>query len=433
MKVLLSIIPGKGHLVTVAPLARALQEAGHEVLFATGASFCHTVEELGFHTVPVGFDWLKVSQESLSVGVSPLQSQRGLLDGSSRLLQGKATEQQESTEQTRRTFTALGEDNVDAQTNLPVVSALEVDKLLPDLLEVLKDWQPDVILRDALDFAPCIAGDLLNIPHAVFSSWVIWPKAWLQYMVGKYIAQTRERYTLPPDPDMESLDHYLSLSFTPQSYQFTNGDINTLHFISPLIVEDIIGQKQLPLWVNSLPPQPTIYVSLGTMFNQTEEIYKTILLGLRDEPVNLVVALGGTLDPAVFGPQPPNVHIERYIAMSLIAPYCDVVVSHAGSNTVMTTLGHGLPMLLIPIGADQPLHALRCTELGIALRLEAEQLQAEDVRSSVRTLLEETSYREVSQRLQREIATMPGIDYAIELLAQLAKERKPISGVIIDG
>lgn len=435
MKVLLSIIPGKGHLVTIVPLAKALQQAGHEVLFVTGASFAHKVEALGFHTAPVGFDWLKVSQENLSAGVNPLQTQQKLLDKSNWLL-GSGTPQQSGSQedqaQTRSIPAASSEDTVDAQINLPVVSAIEIENILPDLLTVIQDWKPDVILRDALDFAPYIAGDLLDIPHAVFSSWVIWPKSWLQYMVGKYIAQARERHHLPPDPRLERLDHYLSLSFTPPGYQFTNGDITTLHFISPLLVEDTIEQNQLPPWVHDLPSQPTIYISLGTMFGQTEGIYKTILQGISAEPYNLVVALGGTLDPSAFGPQPSNVHIERYIPMSLIAPYCDLVVSHAGSNTIMTTLGQGLPMLLIPIGADQPLNAIRCTELGVAQRLEAEDLRAEDVSSAVRTLLKDESYREVAQKLQQEIVTMPDAGFAVQLLEQLARERQPIPGQIID-
>jgi MGT family glycosyltransferase len=432
MKVVISIIPGKGHLVTIAPLARALQEAGNAVLFVTGASFCHHVEALGFRTAPVGFDWLKVSQANLAVGDNPLHSQRELTKEPD-LLQNINTYQSlaDPQENTDLAQTPLLEDSVGAQVNLPVVSALEMDNILPALLDVIREWQPDVILRDALDFAPYVAGDVLDIPHAVFSSWVIWPKAWLQYMVGKYIRQTRERYGVAPDPELERLDHYLSLSFTPSGYQSTSGDITTLHFISPQIVEDTIGSVQLPAWVDSLPSQPTIYISLGTMFTQTKETYLTILRALREEPLNLIVALGGTLDPAVFGPQPANVHIERYIPMSLIASRCDVIVSHAGANTVMTTLSHGLPMLLIPIGADQPLHALRCTELGVALRLDAEDLHTEDVRSSLYKLLEETSYRQMSQRLQQEIMTMPGLEYATELLTQLARERQPIRGQII--
>ena len=107
---------------------------------------------------------------------------------------------------------------------------------------------------------------------------------------------------------------------------------------------------------------------MGTVFNQVPGILEAILEGLRDEPITLIMTTGRDQDPAAFGPQPPNVHLERYVPQSLLFPRCDLVVTHGGSGTVMTALDHGLPMVIVPVSADQPDNARRCEQLGVAKR-----------------------------------------------------------------
>ena len=63
--------------------------------------------------------------------------------------------------------------------------------------------------------------------------------------------------------------------------------------------------------------------------------------------------------------------IERYLPHSAVLPRCDVVVSHGGSGTVIGALAAGLPSVVLPMGADQPLNAARCEALGVGVALDA--------------------------------------------------------------
>jgi MGT family glycosyltransferase len=130
--------------------------------------------------------------------------------------------------------------------------------------------------------------------------------------------------------------------------------------------------------------------------------------------------VGRHLDPAEFGPQPANVHIERYIPQALILPHCDAVVSHGGSGSVIGALAHGLPMVLIPMGADQPVNAARCAELGVGRVLDAMTATPQDVRDAVSTVLVDPTYRQAAERMRDEIAALPGPAHAVKLLEQLA-------------
>jgi MGT family glycosyltransferase len=164
-----------------------------------------------------------------------------------------------------------------------------------------------------------------------------------------------------------------------------------------------------------------VYVTLGTIFNQESgDRFERIVEGVRDLPVNLVATVGRALDPEVLGPQPPNVHVERYIPQAQLLPKCRLVVSHGGSGSVVGALAHGLPMVVIPIGADQPRNAQRCNDLHVARVLHALEATPERVRTAAADVLANPTYRLNAEQLRDEIAALPGPDHAVRLLERLA-------------
>jgi MGT family glycosyltransferase len=124
--------------------------------------------------------------------------------------------------------------------------------------------------------------------------------------------------------------------------------------------------------------------------------------------VTLVVTLGRVLDPAQFGPQPGNVHLAGYISQAFLLPRCAVVVSHGGFSTVLGALASGVPMVILPGGADQPVTARRAAAMGTAVILEQDQRTPADIRAAVRMVLADTRYRQRAQEVQAEIANLPG-------------------------
>ena len=143
--------------------------------------------------------------------------------------------------------------------------------------------------------------------------------------------------------------------------------------------------------------------------------------GLRDHSLNLVVTVGPDRDPAELGPQPANVHVERYIPQSLLLPRCHAVVTHGGSNTVLAALAHGLPLLVVPQGANQYRNAERCVAVGAATRLLPDEVTPEAVGGEVAALLDRPAWREAARRLAREISLMPGPEEGVALVEELAR------------
>jgi MGT family glycosyltransferase len=165
---------------------------------------------------------------------------------------------------------------------------------------------------------------------------------------------------------------------------------------------------------------------MGTVFNRVPGILEPILEALRGEPVNVIVTVGPNADPERLGPLPGHVHVERYIPHSAILPRVDVVVSHAGYNTIIATLVHGKPMLALPVGDQNSFYnAFRLAACGAGLQLDARQMEPERVRSAINALLSDPLYCHNAERLRREICALPPVEVALPLLERLAGGTAP--------
>ncbi len=98
-------------------------------------------------------------------------------------------------------------------------------------------------------------------------------------------------------------------------------------------------------------------MTLGTIFNtESGDLFSIVIAGLRHPPVQVVVTVGLGIDLAELGPQLCSAYVVRYLLQALLLPQCTAVLNHAGSGSVLGTLEHGLPMVFIPMGADQLLN-----------------------------------------------------------------------------
>ena len=287
------------------------------------------------------------------------------------------------------------------------------------VLELSAEWRPDLIVCDEVDFGSMIAAERLGLPHATVL--VIACGSFIRPdVVSEPLDALRAEHGLPPDPGLEMPSRHLVLSPFPPSFRDPAYPLppNTLS-IRPEAA-DPADADAAPAWLSHLSDKPTVYFTLGTVFNlESGDLFTRVLSGLRELPINVIVTVGRQIDPESFGPQPDNVHIERYIPQSALLPHCDLVVNHGGSGSVIGALAHGLPLVVIPMGADQSLNAGRCEQLGVGIALDAVQATPESVADAVAAVLLAPSYRTAAERIRDEIAGLLGTDAAVPLLERL--------------
>lgn len=397
VRFLFTTLAGAGHFHPLVPLALALQSAGHEVRFATAPSFRQSVLRSGFPAISAGFDRERDGAEEQYVR---LQAELDELptDGPARTLF-----------RIRRLF-----------------AGLYAERMVPDLLAISADWRPDVIVREVGEFGGCVAAEALGIPHASVRSNTMLSNDAARQLVAEPIARLRAAYDLAQEPDAAMVFRYLHLAYeAPRFHDPALPLPPTAHLLRPTPFSQS-GDETLPTWIQQLPDLPTVYATLGTVFNsRTPGLFEAILDGLRQEPINLILTVGRDRDPDDFGPQPDNVHIERYVPQSLLLPHCDLVITHAGFSTVITALSCGLPLVAIPIDADQPVNAERCAALGVAQVIQSRQRTPDAIRDAVRTVLADPVYRRNAERIRDEMSALPGPEHAVTLLERLAHDKQP--------
>lgn len=376
MRVLFSFIGGSGHFEPLVPLARAAGAAGHAVAFGCGPGMASTVEAAGFTTFRLGAGGAGGTPARLPL--RPVDQAREAAEFRERFVEGAA------------------------RSRAPLVASL------------CATWRPDVVVCDEADFGAMLAAETLGLPHATVL--VMAAGAFVRReVVGAPLAALRAELGLPPDPELVMTRRHLVLAPFPPGFRDPAFPLPpTAQLMRLALPQQVSGP---PPWPVARPEAPTVYVTLGTIFNlESGDLFARVLAGVRELPINVVVTVGNEVDPAELGPQPAHVHIARYIPQASVLPHCRAVVSHGGSGSVLGALTHGLPSVLIALGADQPQNAARVATLGLGLALDPLAATPADLRRAVATVLGEPGYRQAAEALRDEVAAMPGPEAAVARL-----------------
>jgi len=92
---------------------------------------------------------------------------------------------------------------------------------------------------------------------------------------------------------------------------------------------------------------------------------------------------------------------------------------------MLGALAFGLPLLIVPQGADHFYNADRAVAAGAAVQLMPDRLTADSARDAVRMLLHRDTLREAAHRIRDELDAMPDPQQAVESLEQLTA-REPV-------
>jgi UDP:flavonoid glycosyltransferase YjiC (YdhE family) len=359
---------GTGHLEPTLPVARALRERGHEVAYACQPDLLPSVARAGFPAYDTG-----------GATVLPVDRRRPLVP-----------------------VDRAAEEDVVRRAYAGSVARERAARLR----ELAAAWRPDVVVWDELDFGAAVAAEALGVPHAavivIAAGGLVRPD-----VVGDALDALRSEHGLPPDAGM--LHRHLTVVPVPPSYRDPRDPLpgRTVH-VRPA------G------WTADRQRGPLVLVTLGTVFAQESgDLFARLLMGVRDLAVDVLVTIGPALDPSELGAQPSHVRVERFVPLAEVLPRCSAVVSHGGSGTVVAALAAGVPSVLLPMGAYQPLNADRCVALGVGRALDPMTATAGEVRDALHAVLHEPGYRAAAQALRTEVAGLPGPERAAKLLEQL--------------
>jgi MGT family glycosyltransferase len=294
--------------------------------------------------------------------------------------------------------------------------------LLPGVLADLRAARPDLVVHGAACPWGAVAARELGVPAAAtyttfaFNRQVPSPCRLSRELLAAAAARpriarsyARARWALRRDYDTSGLPltdlmnahEALNLVFTSSSFQpGANAFDPSYRFVGASVGSRLPD----PEFAADHLAGPVLYASLGTVFDAGPGLLRTFATALAPLAGTVVVATGAT-DPADLGELPANVLARRSVPQLQVLGQAALFVTHGGMNSVNEAMQAGVPTLVVPQGADQPLVAQRVVDLGAGLSLRTEDATIETVRALARRLLDEPRFREaagVQRDAQRE-------------------------------
>jgi UDP:flavonoid glycosyltransferase YjiC (YdhE family) len=368
-------VPTPGHVNPLLPLTQALLEQGHEVAIACGEDPSGAIAASGASHFKAG----GTEAEWFATFASRVRGVPG--DG-------------------------LAPERINHYFVPRLFADIAASDMIDDVLDIGRRFSPDVVLFEPYAFAAPLAAEILGVPA-------------VQHLISPMMAH--EVMELANDalsplwrsfgsnvPGWGGVYAGLTIEVSPRA-------------LEPLSLPSgesiLLRPAPLPLRPRERSEPPLVYVTLGTVFSDTEKVFRTILEGLEGEEVDVVITVGSHKDPGEIGAVPANTRVEQFIPQADLLPFCSVVVHHGGAGTMFGALSHGVPQVVVPQGADNYINAEHLERCGVGLSIIPQALEPPEVRRCVRRVLNESSFQVNANQVQEEIAAMPSPDDVARTLA----------------
>src|SRR5215469_8517773 len=342
-------LPVPGHLNPMTALARKLQSRGHDVVFISLADVAPFAEAAGLPFVPCSETAYPAGSLSTLVRrLSELSGEDALNFTVNSMMKGYTASLFESLPDT---LSKAGVDGIVLDQYQPYVELIPMHLRMP-FVHVSNALHVDYTGRTPICFVDwpyregveAVARNIEGIRRArtllepVTATAQIYARK-----VGLSVDWNNPHSTLSPLAWVTQCPREFDLGSAPDFPQF--------HYAGPF--HDGRGRIDFDFPWQRLTGQPIVYASMGTLQNGLVDIFRSITqAAIELEQLQLVLAVGGQLDPKQLGAVPANVMVVSYAPQIEVLKRSSLCITHAGLNTVLESLSNGVPMLALPITND---------------------------------------------------------------------------------
>jgi len=316
-----------------------------------------------------------------------------------------------------------------------------IEHMLKDIMDCLTDSPVSLIICDSAQGAPAFAAEKLGIPWVSFQSHIPLDDSMLKGGVTvndrlrhQYLSKlnsSRKSIGLPAlenykrsRADLAGLSPYLHLVMIYPE-MLLNGWRVPDHWRVVGAVPG--GSGCMPGTKPGRAQYPRILISTSSSprldFNEKTEIYlKESIEGLRDE-YDIIVTTDDSRKKENYGiNKDSRIHWNvQQPSHHLTMPYCDAAILHGGCGTIQKAIYYGLPMVIIPLGADHSVVAGRCNDLGIAIVLQPEQIDSNEIAVSVKEIVGDPSFKTNALKLSEKVAAYDAVEISFQWISELLK------------
>jgi hypothetical protein len=307
--------------------------------------------------------------------------------------------------------------------NRDLFGRLATTAMLPGMEHACAEWLPDLVLREPCEYASAVVAHRMGIRTA-------------QVAISLAVAETGSITAAAPALEEHRRGVVDELRAAPYLTRLP-ASLDPSPFSTTIRFHEggaAVGEPLPDWWDGS--DAPLVYMTFGTVLGHMSiaaRVYQTALKAAEGLGARVLLTVGRSFDRSRLGPIPANARVEAWVDQSQVFDQADLVVCHGGSGTVFGALAAGVPVVVVPVFADQFENARRIAERGAGLTVEADQPGAAPLRrvigeedaprivEGITTVLATPSYRRGARRIAAEMAATQTVD---EVLLAL------LSGVI---
>lgn len=190
--------------------------------------------------------------------------------------------------------------------------------------------------------------------------------------------------------------------------RWTNVQASVRNTDAPWSLPDALAQRDGPL----------LYLSLGSLGSADVALMQSLIDTLAAAPVRVVLSLGPQHDQLRLA---ENMIGEEFLPQTSVLPHVDLVITHGGNNTVLESLLHGKPMVLLPLFWDQYDNAQRLHETGFGVRLPTYDHEPADLLAAIDAQLADPQAAGRRQAVAQRLQAAPGAGLAADVLEKVAR------------
>jgi UDP:flavonoid glycosyltransferase YjiC (YdhE family) len=301
--------------------------------------------------------------------------------------------------------------------NREIFGRLCTAAMLPAIEKAFDDWRPELVLREPCEYSSAIVADRRGIPHAQ----VAISQAEIEADSLDLAAPVLEPYSsgiverVSAAPYLTRFPAALDPSRSADTRRFTETATDR--------------SEPLPAWWER-SDAPLVYVTFSSVAGGLPvgaAAYRAALGAVDGLDARVLLTVGLATDVSSLGPVPANVHVEAWVPQGEVLATAALVVCHGGSGTTFGALAAGVPLVMVPMLADQPANAAAVTGAGAGLLVTSgfggqdrmRGLVPDDVPrmcAAIESVLGNVSYREAVRRIADEMRGFPTIDTLLATL-----------------
>jgi UDP:flavonoid glycosyltransferase YjiC (YdhE family) len=272
-----------------------------------------------------------------------------------------------------------------------IFAQLNVAAMLPTIEAAIEDWQPDLVAREPNEYASAIAAERRGVPQ-------------IRIAIGLALAEQGALMFAAPALEaaapgiVERIAASRYVTCFPESID--EAPFSVERYRDPAV--DVPSHALPDWWPDNRPP--LVYLSFGSVaaaFASAGDLYTSAVEQVASLPVRVLLTLGRDLE---IGPVPSNVRVEQWVPQADILDHADAVVCHGGSGTTLGALAYGVPLVVVPLFADQPYNAARVAAAGAGVVAPLDGIAA-----SLEGVLGDRRFRAGAQRVAAEMRGLPPV------------------------